>query len=426
MWVCFIFFLQLKFSFSIPDCIAQGTVLCDADPNCSSFGLYQNEIQLHGCDNETAPNNDWIIYAKAQNYVASLDYINIDESRCAQHPEHIHHQCATKKKIKNKKETKDKPYTVHGSIDVGTLENSLFLWKSTMYVLENLGCGYIDHAGLWFPAFKGHSYARVRQLDSGIVIANISSTIGFAFISAFPDYKYNRMWLFGVDVERCNGTYRGTKVQAWWSNNLLDWKTDVAIPDYKTYNVEVSAVPKSPVGLSPHRYVMILESFGFMLNNDPDGNLTRSGSWVLAKSKAPHAPSGGPSIRFSDGFYYILTGGHNVELYRSPDLQTWQPSQYNPLIEPTPADAKIAPYAGFAASADRKGFAPMEANWTLWDWNSNDGDVCCMSPEANMSWLVWGASTQGRHPKPPVKHGSTNAIGTSTMLLPDLLASYYK
>jgi len=397
------------------DCKAQGVSLCNLDPHCAAFGLYGDRIQLHGCDNETVPNNDWKIYARAENYMPLEGHVNIDESRCSQHPTTRAAQCVPE----------PYKYTVQGSIDVDTLENTLFMWKDTMYVLENLGCGYADHAGKWIPAFAGHSYARVRQLASGHVVANISSTIGFAFISAFPDYTYNRIWLFGVNVERCHGTYRGTKVQAWWSSDLLEWDTAVAIPDYQTYNVEVSAVSLSPSSMPHHRYVMILESFGFMINNDPDGNLTRPGSWVLANSSAPHAPSGGPSIRFSNGFYYILTGGHNVELYRSVDLRNWSASPHNPLIQPRPADAKIAPYADFAASATRKGFIPMENNWTLWDWNSNDGDICCMAPGSNMSWLVWGASTQGRKPKPPVTHGCTNAIATSTMPLSDLLAAYY-
>lgn len=45
------------------------------------------------------------------------------------------------------------------------------------------------------------------------------------------------------------------------------------MPDYVTYNVEVAAVDKPPVGMPPHKYVMILEPFGFMINNNQDGNL---------------------------------------------------------------------------------------------------------------------------------------------------------
>lgn len=46
-------------------------------------------------------------------------------------------------------------YDVLGSIAVGTLENSLFLWDNQMYVLENMICNDPNHAGHWDPRFDG-------------------------------------------------------------------------------------------------------------------------------------------------------------------------------------------------------------------------------------------------------------------------------
>jgi len=91
------------------------------------------------------------------------------------------------------------------------------------------------------------------------------------------------------------------------------------------------------------------------------------------------------------------------------------------------ADAalQVAPYAGFPASAQRKGFGPNEANWRDWDWNSNGGDICCLAPNSTTSWLVWGASTQGSKPHPPVTQGCTNAVGSSPMPLSQLLEKYF-
>ena len=63
---------------------------------------------------------------------------------------------------------------------------------------------------------------------------------------------------------------------------------------------------------------MILEPFTFMLNNNADGNLSHG--WFNPPpntTTAPHgAPSGGPSIRFEQGYalrpryssIYFLTG----------------------------------------------------------------------------------------------------------------------
>jgi hypothetical protein len=33
-----------------------------------------------------------------------------------------------------------------------------------------------DHAGQWLPAYANHSYARVRNLMTGVVVSNISTT----------------------------------------------------------------------------------------------------------------------------------------------------------------------------------------------------------------------------------------------------------
>lgn len=84
-------------------------------------------------------------------------------------------------------------------------------------------------------------------------------------------------------------------------------------------------------------------------------------------------------------------------------------------------------------------------------WNSNDADsegwgerkvglvgrmnlfvfsltVCCM--HANISaeaYIVWGASTQGRAPHPPLtgSDGGTNAVGVAPMALTEMLAAYF-
>ena len=123
-----------------------------------------------------------------------------------------------------------RPYESLGSIDVGTYESTVFWWANTTYVLENIACTYADHAGRWDPAFANHSYARVRNLHTGAVVTNISSSIAFGFLNVFPDYDRNRLWLFGTPSDRCFGncgscTGSGcpgrpacTSIQAWWTS----------------------------------------------------------------------------------------------------------------------------------------------------------------------------------------------------------------
>lgn len=314
------------------------------------------------------------------------------------------------------------PYEVLGSIDVGTFETSIFLWKGDHYLLENIGCGYIDHFGQWDARFKGHSYARIRELKTGRVIANVSKTIGSSLISAFPDEEKETMWLVGNAEDRCVHLC-GTGVKVFWSKDLTAWQSALALPWFHTCNVEIARVEQAPTALPAHRYVMILEPFVFRFNNNADGNLT-TGWFSIPSATAPNVSSGGPSIRFENGFYYVITGGHTVDLVRSQDLHTWEGPKT--MIQPTAKDATVAPYADFPAQKSRKGFDPMEHHPELWDWNSNDGDVCCHGGSQG-AWLVWGASSQGHRPKPPVKHGCTNAIGyAANLTLAELLGSFFE
>jgi hypothetical protein len=46
-------------------------------------------------------------------------------------------------------------------------------------------------------------YARIRDFATGVVVVNISSTAGYGFISALPDYEHGTLWLFGTKADRC-------------------------------------------------------------------------------------------------------------------------------------------------------------------------------------------------------------------------------
>ena len=87
----------------------------------------------------------------------------------------------------------------------------------------------------------------------------------------------------------------------------------------------------------------------------------------------------------------------------------------------------MANLAGFPGEeAHRKGFytqPQQEGNYTRWDYNSNDGDVCCAGGSRG-AWLVWGASSQGR--KCQAAHCSTNAVGYANMTLNELLEGVYR
>ena len=44
--------------------------------------------------------------------------------------------------------------------------------------------------------------------------------------------------------------------------------------------------------------------------------------------------------------YYILTGGHVVQLFRTPDFMSWEESSLAPFIYPSIGDGLISPYNG--------------------------------------------------------------------------------
>ena len=196
-----------------------------------------------------------------------------------------------------------KPYTVAGTVDVGTLENSIFSWHGTLYLLKNNSSGYDIYGGRWFPEFDGHSHARVRRLNDGVVVSNISAIIGYGFISAFPDYTHNRLWLFDTNHDHSGngppGGYRcpGHNVTSWWAQGIELTNWGMAYTDaLSTDNVEVARVDAPPSTLPAHGYVMSDEYPGFRINDARDGNLSRG--WVVALESST-GPCGGPSVRWA-------------------------------------------------------------------------------------------------------------------------------
>jgi len=86
-------------------------------------------------------NPDWTIYSEHVKSDGSKEYVlvpvnvNVDESKCAQHPSGGGRSCPgspTPKPAPPTPAPPPKPYEVAGTIDVGTLENSIFSWKGTL------------------------------------------------------------------------------------------------------------------------------------------------------------------------------------------------------------------------------------------------------------------------------------------------------
>ena len=242
-----------------------------------------------------------------------------------------------------------------------------------------------------------------------------------AFDSAFADHTTETMWLFGTNDDRDRRGNHVGRVQAWWSKDLARWSGPVETDAKRvTFNVGVAAVPNPPPGLPPHRYVMIDENDGIHVSNGTGGNLTAG--WAPLSRWVPGAKGPGqrgcPSIRFSpkDQFYYTISGGRTVDVARTRDFRSWELAARDPWAQPDPADAQVAPLLGFPG---------MAANRCTWDHTSNDVDMCCAHPEANASWFVWGASTQGGQPPRGLPTTCTNMVAQADLPLFELLPLFF-
>ena len=129
-------------------------------------------------------------------------------------------------------------YEVLGSLDVDTGESTIFQWRGTMYILENIFCGYIDHFGKWNAAFKDHSYARIRELRTGKVVSNVSETVATSFVSIHIDLERDKAWLSALAVDRCKAQC-GKGVLAISSADLISWTSSKPLPDIHTCNTQV-------------------------------------------------------------------------------------------------------------------------------------------------------------------------------------------
>lgn len=269
------------------NCTALGEHLCSVDGNCAAFGTYQSMIQLHGCVSfvsitccrelrvhssarplcaiSQVANTDWVIFIRntsTGSYEQHEGTINIDESSCASHPNTgSEHDCILPSPVPLLPSPTPLPYTNVGSFDAGTGESSIQWWGpgGRLIIMESIFCGYWDHAGQYDNAFTGHSYFRIRDFASGVVITNISQSIGFGFGSAYVDHEAQVFWVFGTPNDRCGHPVMNSTagVYAFWSTDLVTWTRSRTDVNWSGPNTDVGRVYNSPPGLPPHRLVQL-------------------------------------------------------------------------------------------------------------------------------------------------------------------------
>lgn len=251
-----------------------------------------------------------------------------------------------------------------GVFDYFTEESTPIIFNGALLMLESIPTAY----PFYDPAFSNCSaYFRVRDMKTLAPIVNISATCGMAFGSAtvIPGVAgaSDTLLVTGTEWDRrsladagwsgpCAGANpTNCTVHVFTSSSpALDdasWVQHPAIHvPFSIYNTDAMRVPAA--ANSPFKWVLALEAgvtgrFLASASDDP----TDSMAWtVLDESYTlPHAPDVGscPSLRHDGVFYYYLTGGTDIHILRSTNLQNWTESSRHVLSHGDPGDCVVAP-----------------------------------------------------------------------------------
>jgi len=182
-------------------------------------------------------------------------------------------------------------WTDQGSYDAVMCEGTPFWWPKDqkMYLMECVCRGPLDrrgwgseygyywgHAELWLPEYTNHSYIRIRDMESGDIVSNISTSIGFGFGAAFVDYDHEMLWIsatandrdssaprpYGPPTDHCNGSHwECNGVWVFNSSDLMTFTRSQTDVKWSGPNTDIGRVYPSldhptPPNLPPHRYVM--------------------------------------------------------------------------------------------------------------------------------------------------------------------------
>eukprot|EP01043_Picozoa_sp_COSAG02_P011603 COSAG02_NODE_430_length_22462_cov_52.755042_9_plen_666_part_00 len=350
-------------------------------------------------------------------------------------------------------------------------ESTPFRFNGRMYVMES-----VEGDGNFFnKTTQGGSYFRITDLTTGIVLRNVSESIGHAFFSAVVDDERGVVWVFGAahhrgwdnlgpcdDNSKTGGSpAKGCYVGAWKSSDLTNWSKTfktVTFPDGNyTQNNDVTWVRPSYFdwearhgrALPRHQAAMALEAeggnFGVAINIGTDGDLSRAAEWKIVSSVQRMPEHACPAFRYDPmhGDYYLTGGGETQEgPYRSKDLRSWTKSPLSPLTQNSVTLAN----AYMRSLADRDGkispfykekwaeLSPAEtdlqklflANISKWSWGHSDFDWCCDDNKAP-TYLLYMVTQQG-HPDGWNSHTQGSwfqAMGMANTTIIDWLRGYF-
>ena len=397
------------------------------------------------------------------------------------------------------------PYERHGVMAWNVGPPTGFWWNKTQRMMVYEAARFCrDNGTYWPPApetgalqpYSLHSFFRIRDLLTGEVVGNVQGSECFAYGSAVVDPVLQRAWVFGSERDLCGGknkdnssacapywqgrTARGNGVRAWWSDDLTTWHTAetpaLLFPSYP-FNTDVTpVVHKSLVtrndgrraivdsasldsdtiaGAVPLDFLMVSESGRVAAHAGPGRSL--SVGWVHLANETHGAKRGFgacPAVHYGeeDGFFYVISGGTEIALARTRDLEIWEHAPAMLVETPPPgsaeqkANVKVSPFLALAAQAQAQGPGAAAAatlrsdlaHPECWEGYVNDADMCCGGPltapgaPTDRAYVLFSPSSQGKAPDrncstitPKLATTNFNGIASANTSLTELLASRF-
>ena len=343
--------------------------------------------------------------------------------------------------------------TTLGTYDFETGESTPFVWHGKLLMMESISFCFPDHLRVWKPELYGGakcpSYIRVRDMATGVVVSNITSscnhTFGAAVVEPGPsrDGEPGGVVATGGDTlriftARCarfmvaqsfckDSVDRADAVCPCWhgdgpgsdpKNCAIDVfsSTDPALssssftkastpffPQKAVANVDVTAVPHgaSPPDFGPAlTYVMVLEKGELVGTSSAEP----TSGWRYLNASANATGVGCPTIRYSqtDRLFYVLGGGQGVRIQRSRDLVHWEAGGTNAMLcggPRAPMDRRVIQHAGIFNWQLRD--IPNVRNFTTfvpagsWDKFASDLDVTEWEDRTLVAFICGDQRTTG-------------------------------
>jgi hypothetical protein len=176
-------------------------------------------------------------------------------------------------------------FAKYGAMDFKSYESTPLLFHGRLVLVETITLTYPGHMGHFDPAYAScSSYFRVRDLETGVVLRNLTESCDHSFGSAFVDTLIDGtevLWIFGTSWYRpqnaAAGGVRGRGVNAvgWGGKCSADatctvagfrtvdptfqtfTNTTVLTPGHSTWNVDVTTGRPGPDGSTI--YIMAAE-----------------------------------------------------------------------------------------------------------------------------------------------------------------------